>query len=94
MAYATTNPPAMIGQRVGATGGALWFYNSADAAATVRVDTYISDAESLGMKVGDIVFQSDLSGQTVAHQYVVMTINADGSADLSDGQAIDVTNTD
>ncbi len=94
MAYSTSLPPALITQRVGSTGGALWFYDSADAATVVRVDTYISNAQDLGMRVGDIVLQSDLAGGTVAHQYVVAAINADGSADLTDGTAISVTNTD
>lgn len=92
MAYATTNPPAMITQRVGATGGAIWFYNSADAATVVRAANYITDALDLGMKVGDIVMQSDLAGATVAHQYVVIAVASTG-ADLSDGSAIVVTNT-
>ena len=94
MAYDTAQPPAMISQRVGSNGGALWFYNSADAATAVRVDGYITNAEDLGMVEGDIVLQSDLTGQTVAHQYVVMTVNANGSADLSDGSAISIVNTD
>ena len=95
MAYATTNPPALVHQLVGAAGGSTWVYNSTDAATVVRVDTYFSKAEDLGMAVGDIVHQRDITGATVAHDYVVLAINADGSAELSDGTATPVlTDTD
>lgn len=94
MAYSTANPPRLALSLPGGSVPQLWFYDSADAATVVRVDTYISDAQDLGMKVGDLVFQSDSVGATVSHQYVVAAINADGSADLTDGTAIDVTNTD
>ena len=44
--------------------------------------------------VGDIVVQYDSAGATVAHRYIVAAINADGSADLSDGTLTTLTNTD
>jgi hypothetical protein len=92
MAYATTNPPRIMVSGVGTGGPSWWSYDSADAATTVRADTYISDADDLGMKVGDIIIQSSTVASAVAHIYSVITINADGSADLTDGTAIDVTN--
>lgn len=94
MAYATTNPPACITQRVGATGGAIWLYNSTDAATVVRFTGYITNADDLGMKVGDIVFHTDTAGATVAHIYVVVSVAAGGAGDLSDGTAIVATDTD
>lgn len=95
MAYSTSNPPALVSQMVGKAGGSKWFYDSADAAIVVRVDGYITNAADLGMSVGDVVEQRDTAGATVAHNYVVAAINADGSADLTDGTATPVlTNTD
>ena len=93
MAYATSNPPALMTPRVGG-GVAMWHYNHDDAATVVRVDGYITNAKELGMAIGDIIFQTDLTGNAVAHIYTVNAINANGSADLSNGQAIAVTDSD
>jgi hypothetical protein len=93
MAYATTNPPALMVPRLGG-GVAFWHYNSADAATVVRVTGYISDGAALGMKVGDLVFQTDLAAGAVGHVYMVKSVTAGGSADLSDGTAIVATDTD
>jgi len=87
MAYSTANPPALVHQMVGKNGGSTWVYDSTDAATVVRAAGYITDAEDLGMAVGDIVHQRDSAGATVAHDYVVLAIAANGSADLSDGTA-------
>lgn len=92
MAYSTLSPPALITQRVGATGGAIWSYDSTDTATTVRAINYITNALELGMKVGDIVQQFDSVGATVSHRYVVLAVIAAG-ADLSDGDADTLTNT-
>lgn len=94
MAYATTNPPAMLTQRVGGNGGAIWLYNSTDAATVVRVAGYITDADDLGIAVGDIIFQTDLAGGTVGHIYLVNSVTAGGACDLTDGTAITATDTD
>ena len=92
MAYATTNPPAMVTQRVGANGGAMWIYDSTDAATLVRAANYFTNALELGMKVGDLVQQIDSAGATVSHKYVVLAVASTG-ADLSDGDADTLTNT-
>lgn len=94
MAYSTDAPPACITQRVGATGGALWMYNSTDAATVVRVDGYITNGDDLGMQVGDIVIHTDTAGGTVGHIYIVNAVTAGGAADLTDGVAITATDTD
>jgi len=94
MAYATTNPPVMMTQRVGDACGAFWHYNSTDAATVVRVAGYITDADDLGMKVGDLVFQTDMAGGTVGHIYQVNSVTAGGACDLTYGTAIVATDTD
>lgn len=94
MAYSTSSPPACITQRVGATGGAIWMYNSTDAATVVRVAGYITDADDLGIKVGDIIFHTDTAGGTVGHIYLVNSVTSGGACDLTDGTAITATDTD
>ena len=94
MAYNTANPPALISQGVGGFFR-QWVYKSTDAATVVRVTGYITNAKDLGMKVGDIVTAIDTDASPVAAQIMLVSvINANGSADLSDGVAITATNTD
>lgn len=93
MAYETSNPPRIMISGVG--GGVNWWsYADADAATVVRVSGYITNGDALGMKVGDIVIQSDPVAAAVAHIYTVVSVTAGGAADLSDGTAIVVTDTD
>ncbi|QKJ88018.1 hypothetical protein PMPD1_3085 [Paramixta manurensis] len=54
MAYATTNPPSLLQDRV-MGGGAVWSYISADARAAVVASGYFTNGKQLGMKVGDVV---------------------------------------
>ncbi|BES72165.1 hypothetical protein RE428_31830 [Marinobacter nanhaiticus D15-8W] len=91
MAYSTSNPPRLCGQPI--AGQRHWQYVSTDAVTDVRVDGYFTNAEELGMKVNDIVTVIDSDGND-ADVCIVLAINADGSADLSDGTAISETNTD
>ena len=93
MAYLTSNPPRLMVQGLGQSP-AWWSYDSADAATVVRVTGYVTDAASLGMSVGDLVFQSDSGAAAVAHIYTVVSVVVGGAADLSDGVAIVVTDTD
>jgi len=94
MAYSTSNPPALVSSQLGSTSGKFWVYDSADAATAVRVSGYITNGYDLGMVVGDVVDQIDSAGGTVAHRYVVVSVAAGGAADLSDGTALVVTDTD
>lgn len=95
MAYSTSAPPALLVQRVGSNSHAIWSYVSTDAATAVRVDGYITNAEDLGMKVGDLVLVLDSDSSPAAnHLMTVVAINANGSADLSDGTAVTATDTD
>lgn len=93
MAYSTDNPPSLLVSRTGG-GMAIWHYNSADASTVVDTANYISNADDLGMKVGDLVFQTDLSGGTVGHIYFVNAVTAGGGCDLVNGTAITATDTD
>lgn len=89
MAYSTANPPRCAVPSVGGATPAIWTYESDDASTVVRAINYITNAQELGMKVGDLVFHS---GSGVAHIYQVLAVASTG-ADLSDGTAIVVTNT-
>jgi hypothetical protein len=81
-----------------------WNLDGEDAPATARVSGYITDAAEKGVGVGDLVHlrqwtaytdQYDRTGPVVAYQLmIVVSLAANGSADLSDGTAIDMTDTD
>lgn len=95
MAYSTSNPPALVSQMVGKTGGSIWVYDSADASTVVRVAGYFTNASALGIKVGDLIFQIDTAGATRAHTYVVNSVTAGGACDVTDGTATaSLTDTD
>ena len=91
MAYATDSLNLMV-SGVGSSPN-FWHYNSTDAATVVRADGYITDASVKGLKVGDLVFQTDQTGGTVGHIYMVNSVTAGGAADLTDGTAISATDT-
>lgn len=96
MAYSTSAPPVLL---AGAINGQsqLWLYRSTDAAAVVRVSGYISNAGTLGMRAGDLVWMIDTDASPIAAQMMtVATISATYpyAADLTDGTAITATNTD
>ena len=81
MAYSVDNPPALLTQRVGGSGG-IWHYSSNDDAATVVASGYFTNGKDLGMKKGDVVyiFEEDTATLTTA---VVSSVAADGTVDLS-----------
>ena len=89
MAYATSNPPAMLVCPIGGPAPRLWFYRSADAAATVQAANYITNGGALGMKVGDIVFGEDTNlGITNSYRVVTVSATYPGAVDLSNGTVI------
>lgn len=93
MAYSSSNPPRLIDQDIGNSGQAEWALSGTDALTVVDTTGYISNAKSLGMKAGDLVtYRKTDTNATSKH--IVLTINADGSADLSDGTVFTLTNTD
>jgi hypothetical protein len=54
MAYSSTHLRQAY-QMGGKVGGAVWYYDTADATATVDTAGYFSDAKEKGMKKGDEV---------------------------------------
>lgn len=57
MTYSTSNPPTRVWGEVGGNSG--WYYNSADDDSTVIGANYVTNAQALGMKVGDVVYIYD-----------------------------------
>jgi hypothetical protein len=97
MAYSTSNPPYILAQPYGHSSlkPALWAYSSTDAVTVVRVTGYFTNAKDLGMKAGDLVLVLDNDASPLTGSWCwVSVINANGSADLSDGVTITGTNTD
>lgn len=74
MAYEVTNPPAIIGSRVG--GNSVWLYVDGDDDATVNGAGYFTNGVALGMKVGDIVLVFD-TATPKASFHGVNTISGD-----------------
>lgn len=72
----------------------IWAYKSDDAMTTVRGANYIADARLRQMQPGDVVYvtQTTAGAITAITQAIVLTVGASG-ANLSDGSAIDATNT-
>lgn len=87
MAYSTSNPPALVSVAPLTGAGQTWAYRSTDAATAVDAVDYISNAKTLGMRVGDIVLVTDTFNlKTTSH--VVAAISAAGAANLADGTTI------
>ena len=95
MAYDTSNLSLINSGGIGGVRQQIWNYESTDAITVVRVDGYITNAKLRGMKQGDIVYVRDTdSDPNLTYITTVNAINANGSADLSDGVAITATDTD
>ena len=92
MAYSTDNPPALVAQRVGADGGAVWVYKDGDVLSDVTGADYISDGYDLGLIAGDKVIFID-STNTVVHELVVGSVTADGAATLDSPVSQELTET-
>lgn len=93
MAYATSNPPALIAQGLG-DGAKLWVYKSTDAASVVRVSGYFTNGYELGMRAEDLVQVVDTDASPIALQLMIVTSAVAGTVDLSDGTAVTATDTD
>lgn len=88
MAYAVTNPPVLVSQAIGyQTGARIWFYKSADAGSDVDVDGYFTNADALGMEVGDLVIVQD-TDTSATTMHTVKSVTAGGAGDIGDGTAV------
>lgn len=92
MAYATTNPPRLVSQAI--VGGKTFYYESADAIATVNTSGYFTNGYNLGLRVGDTVIVRDTATPTTSLCTVMAASSTTGIADVSDGTAISQTNSD
>lgn len=65
MPYSTSNPPALVSQRVGADGGAIWILKTTDDLSAVTANGYVSNATELGVKAGDKLIHIDTTNGVV-----------------------------
>lgn len=88
--YSTSVPPKLLVPSFGGDGGpSIWTYESVDAATVVDGAGYFTNAKALGMRAGDIVLVTDTDASPPAlTSHRVVTIAANGSADLSEGVAL------
>jgi hypothetical protein len=100
MAYEPTQLRLLVPTMDGSTGTPqVWSLQGVDAVTVVRANNFISDANRRGMRKGDLVFYTlydniaTKATVTGFHIFVVLVINASGTADLTDGTAITITNT-
>jgi len=91
MAYATSNPPALVASGLGGKGN-MWRYDSADALSLVRVAGYFTNGYDLGMRAGDTVIVVDTD--TSATSLAFVNAATASSVDLADGTALTATDTD
>lgn len=78
MAYATSNPPALVTQRI-AGGPAMWIYKSTDDDATTNGAGYYTNGSALGMRAGDMVYVYDTTTPKGSQHYV-SSVTAGGAA--------------
>lgn len=91
--YSTSAPAMLLTQTIADKGPALWTLTGVDSQGTVATNGYISNAQALGLKKGDVVLYTNTAATPIANFFFnVVAINANGSADLSDGTAILATN--
>jgi hypothetical protein len=81
MAYSTSNPPALMGSPLGGPGPRVWSYRSTDAEAAFDDTDYITNARTLGMATGDVVFVMDTTNSLSTLAQV--TVDADGNGTLT-----------
>ena len=79
MAYSTSNPPALVSQRVGASSGAIWVYSDGDSIGTITGAGYFTDGDALGMVAGDIVVIINTTNHSAKYA-TVSSVTAGGAA--------------
>lgn len=96
MSYSTSSPPALMAGRLNA-GRRWWQYEEASlTAANLDTSGYITNGYQLGMRVGDLVFHTNVATLIVTCHVVITSNATTGAVDLSDGTIIGAggTNTD
>lgn len=96
MAYSTATPPSLIlpafaGGGAAGQGTSLWTYQTTDAYTVVNNSGYITNGGALGMKVGDIVLNTNTSASpptVYSHRVVTVSATYPGAVDLDDGVQI------
>jgi hypothetical protein len=76
MAYSVSAPPKLLVGALGGPGGNIWYYASVDDASAVRAASYITNAQSLGMAVGDVVLHKDTDASPITLGISVVTVVA------------------
>ena len=84
MAYSTSNPPALRSQA--GTGPGEWVYESTDNAADATAVNYFTNAQDLGMKVGDTVRVRN-TGNNAVTIHTVLEVESD-SSDITVGLSV------
>lgn len=105
MAYVAAN--LQMGEEFGIFRNHVWHYDGADSVADMNTAGYISNGYALGMQVGDRVLATawttavptgghPATTDTMATRtmFEVVSVTVDGSADLSDGVTIALTDSD
>ncbi len=75
MAYSTSNPPALVDQRI-AGGPAEFVYSSTDTVALAAASSYFSDGSALGLRVGDIMHVNQLSTAGALSGFATCRVNS------------------
>lgn len=102
MAYDPTGLQLIVAGMSGTGGNNIWVLNTTDTVADANTSNYISDGVTLGMNEGDIVYVKtraslpDGAVSAVTLAFVIDTGTGSDAlgVDLSDGTAIDETDTD
>ncbi len=87
MSYSSTNPPALVSQRV-AGGPALWIYKSTDNASIDALGSgFYANGGDLGMRAGDFVIAiSNTAGTT--YQFTLTCISSISSTGSAAGSTV------
>jgi hypothetical protein len=93
MAYATSNPPALIAQGIGGVNK-IFDYRSTDATGDVDASGYVTNGYALGMRANDVVLVHDTDASPVAQTIHTVTTATTTAVDLSNGVAAGSTNSD
>jgi len=83
MAYAVTNPPALMSTSPLTGPGKHWSYRSTDVATDVDAVGYFTNGYDLGMRVGDIVWVFDTDTNDVMTIHRVITATVGGAVTVS-----------